>query len=163
MTKSPKPENKKPGEFQLVLVLEKETYRRGESIPIVLRFNNVGQTTIELDGILPQRNSANPPYLEIESSDWRLIRVDTGIPRALMNDRPIIISPGRGVVLLQVDLNEAGGWIRSEEGATRGDFGKNLDRVGPELRPGKYSISGHFHPTPQHYWSSTEGVPFKVV
>jgi len=148
--------------FQLVLILEKDKFGRGESIPVTLRFDNVGATPITMDGILPQRDSASPPYLEIESSDWRLIRVETGIPRDLMNERPIELDPGESVVLMQVDLTDVGGWVRSEEGATRGDYGKTVNRLEPELRPGRYAISGHFRPTPARYVSSTEWVPFEI-
>ena len=150
------------GEFMLRLSMEKDSFRRWETIPVTLRFKNVGKEEIKLDGILPMRNSANPPYLEIETDDGRLIRVESGVPPKLMTEEPIIIPPEKSVVLLHVDLIDCAGWIRTRKGAERGDYGETVDPLGPKLIPGRYELRGHFHPTPQSYWSATEPVAFDI-
>ncbi len=148
--------------FQLLLGIDKIVFRRAESIPVTLRFDNVGSEPITLEGIIPKSGSAGPPFLEIEAPNGRFMRVETGIPRELANDKPVVIEPGRSCLLLQVDLVDVPAWIRTEEGAARGDYGKTVNRLGPELRPGNYAISGHFHPTPQRYQSDTDSVIFTI-
>jgi hypothetical protein len=148
--------------FHLSLVLEAREYRVGESIPVNMRFNNDSDEMIRLDGILPLRSSANPPYLDIEAHDGRLIRIEHGIPRELMTKKPIVIRPHQSVSLIQLDLPDAPAWIRTREESSQGEFGKDVARLAPELLPGDYSISGHFHPTPQAFWSDTEWIPFTI-
>lgn len=149
-------------DFHLSLVLEAREYRVGESIPVSLRFNNTGDETIRLDGILPLRSSANPPYLDIEVHDGRLIRIEHGIPRELMTRKPIVIRPHQSVSLMLLDLPDAPAWIRTRQESSQGQFGRDVARLAPELTAGDYSISGHFHPTPQAFWSGTEWIPFSI-
>ena len=151
------------GDFLLQLSMEKDRFKRWETIPVTLRFKNVGAEEIRLDGILPMRASANPPYLEIEADDGRLIRIESGVPAKLMSEEPIVIAPGKSVILLHVDLLDCAGWIRTRKGAERGDYGDTVDPLGPKMIPGEYEIRGHFHPTPQSYWSATEPVGFVIL
>lgn len=151
------------GDFLLQLSMEKGNFRRWEAIPVTLSFKNVGEREIRLDGILPLRDSANPPYLEIEADDGRLIRVESGVPPRLMTKEPIVIPPGKSVVLLHVDLIDCAGWIRTRRGAERGDYGETVDPLGSRMIPGRYEVRGHFHPTPQDYRSATEPVGFDIL
>jgi hypothetical protein len=149
--------------FQLLLEMDKSVFRRGESIPVTLRFENVASEPITLDGVIPKTGSAaGPPFLEIEAPGGRFIRIETGIPRELANDKPVVIEPGQSRLLLLVDLVDVPAWIRTQEGAARGDYGKTINRLGPELRPGNYAISGHFHPLPQRYQGDTDSVLFTI-
>ena len=150
------------GGFHLSLTLEAQNFKAGDSIPISLRFNNASDSVIRLDGILPMRSSANPPYLDIQDHDGRLIRVEHGIPRELMSKKPIVVQPHRSVVLIQLDLPDAPGYIRTRDQIDLGLPGRDFARLAPELTPGDYSISGHFHPTPQSFWSDTELIPFTI-
>jgi hypothetical protein len=79
-----------------------------------------------------------------------------------MNAGEIVIAPGSSVVLQHVDLIDCAGWIRTRKGAERGDYGDTVDPLGPKMVPGEYEIRGHFHPTPQSYWSATEPVSFVI-
>jgi hypothetical protein len=151
------------GDFLLRLSMEKDSFKRWETIPVTLSFKNVGAEEIRLDGILPLRDSAEPPYLEIETDDGKLVRVESGVPARLMTAEPIVIAPGKAVVVLHVDLIDCAGWIRSRKAAERGDYGETVDPLGPRLVPGKYEVRGHFHPTPQDYRSATEPVGFEIL
>ncbi len=151
------------GDFLLRLSLEKDSFKRWETIPVTLSFKNVGAEEIRLDGILPLRDSAHPPYLEIEADDGKLIRVESGVPARLMTEEPIVIAPGKSVVLLHVDLLDCAGWVRTRKGAERGDYGDTVDPLGPRLVPGRYEVRGHFGPTPQEYQSATEPVGFVIL
>jgi len=151
------------GDFLLQLSMEKARFKRWEAIPVTLSFRNAGAEEIRLDGILPLRDSANPPYLEIEADDGRLIRIESGVPAKLMSEEPIVIAPGKSVVLLHVDLLDCAGWIRTRRGAERGDYGDTVDPLGPKMVPGEYEIRGIFHPTPESYRSATEPVGFVIL
>ncbi len=62
-------DKEKWGDFLLMLELDQSTFYKTTSFPYKLCFQNTGTKTIALDGILPYRQSANPPYICIWSND----------------------------------------------------------------------------------------------
>lgn len=148
--------------FVLAVSLERDVFRRGEPIAVSLRFDNVGKTVIEMDGILPLREDAAPPCLEVDGDDGRQIRVEHGVSRGLMTTDPLVVQPGRSMLLMYVDLLDAPGWVRSLKERQNGEPGRSFDRLASCLIPGDYSIRGNFQPTPGRYRSTTEWVPFTI-
>jgi len=151
-------DKEKWGDFQLVLELSKFEYRRGEPISVRLLLRNTGRKVIRLDGILPFRNIANPPALEISGPDSRRIRTyGVGIPQSLLNDKPIVLESGDSVVLIDADLLTLSGSVHNGNNP-----GKEEKDLRPFFVPGGYEIFGRFEPSPQIYSGSTSSLEFKI-
>ena len=136
----------------------KTTYRYGEAIPVKLLFKNTGTKVIKLDGILPLRNSANPPALEITGPNSRRIRTyGDGLPKSLLDDKPIVVKPRESVVLIDADLLELSGAIH--DGPNPGEPKENLK---PFFGKGEYGILARFEPSPQIYWGKTSSLRFTI-
>ena len=39
---------------------------------------------------------------------------------------------------------------------------EEVNNLSLKLKAGEYNIQGHFHPTPQIYWSDTDTLAFKI-
>ena len=72
-------------------------FSANESIPIILYFHNIGDKTILLDGILPDRTSAGPPIIEVWPSDSIRYQIND-IKENLLNDNSIRIEPGKKLI-----------------------------------------------------------------
>jgi hypothetical protein len=145
------------GDFELELRIERPVFEVGEPIRVLLVFRNTGDKTITLDGILPMRQSANPPSLDVTTPDGgRLRSYGDGVPNALLTDKPIVVEPGKTITLVDADLRSLSGSVHppGKEGH-QGTFKE-------QLHAGKYQISGRFAPTPQIYWSRTAPLEFQI-
>jgi hypothetical protein len=131
--------------LQLVLTSDKPRYRRGEPIRLTLRLENRTQTPITLKGILPLRNAANPPHLDITAANGTAIRIyphsGEGIPKAIYNDQPIVVPAKEAVTLLDLDL---AGLPASIRGPRDTHFMRRVERLGAVLQPGRYELVGRF-------------------
>jgi len=149
------------GDFQLVLELDKPRYLLNESIQTKLYFENIGEKTITLDGILPERNSANPPRLSIWTNNGNRFEINKLLDN-LQNDNKIVINPGKSVMLMQNDLTQVGGVILHEDTSGVGYIAEELDKVYSKFEKGIYNIQAGFLPTPQIYSSITDTLTFMI-
>lgn len=143
--------------FELILKMEKTVFVKGEPIRVVMVFHNTGTKTIKLDGIMPMRQSANPPCVVVTTPDGgRLQSYFDGIPKYLMTDAPIVVDPGKDIILIDADLRYFSGSIFPP--GKIGHPGAFKEKLGK----GKYQITGRFDPTPQTYWSQTKPLSFEI-
>lgn len=143
--------------FELVLRMEKLTFKQGEPVRVFLIFRNRGTTPIKLDGIWPMRQSANPPMLKVTLPDGGLLRsYGDGVPKHLMTNQPIVVEPKKEVVLIDADLRSLSGAVHPPGG--EGQQGTFKDKLGK----GKYQIMGEFAPTPQNFCSRTNSLAFEI-
>ena len=149
------------GDFQLVLEMEKSLYTLNEPILTKLYFLNIGEKTIILDGILPYRQSANPPTVDIWSSEGKRFRI-VKILDNLLNENDIIIDPAIQITLMQFDLTNVEGFLLQQDTSGIGYVAKELNNIGPEIIKGIYYIRARFDPTPQIYWSTTDTLTFII-
>ena len=154
-------DEEKWGDFLLVLEINRSTFNRNLTFPVKLYFRNTGMKTIILDGILPFRQSANPPYINIWSSDNIYYQINS-VSDGLLNDKKIIIEPEKQVVLIQGDLTQISGTIYHMDSTGVSFEPEQVDNLGSMIEPGTYKIQGHFHPTPQIYYSDTDTIMFIV-
>lgn len=145
------------GDFELVLKMQKTAFTEQEPIHVVLVFRNTGDKIITLDGILPMRQSANPPTVDVVTPDGgRLRSYGDGVPNGLMTNGPIVLNPGKEVILIDADLRSLTGSVHPPgKDGKQGAFREKFVR-------GKYQITGRFDPTPQIYWSKTEPLEFEI-
>ncbi len=85
-------DKEKWGNFNFVLQLDKQNYSIGEQIYVLTYFANIGNKTITLDGILPYRQSASPPTVEIQLNDTLIFRTNN-LLNNLNNKNNIVIKP----------------------------------------------------------------------
>ncbi len=143
------------GDFQLILELEKSHYPLNEPIIIKLNLKNIGHKTIVLDGILPYRQSANPPYIDVCMNNELHLRVEK-IMENLLNEDDIVIEPNNKVTLMYFDSTSIEGLILYQDTTEGRLIGEETDNIGTELVECQYHINASFGPTPQVYWSMTD-------
>lgn len=143
------------GDFQLVLEVNKFKYSQNKPILTSLYFKNIGHKTITLDGILPYRNIANPPSIDIWSNDTKRFQIDKILDN-LLNDNKIKIDPDKYVMLMQFDLKNVPGFILTEDTTGIGYSAEESENIGNELKKSTYKLQAHFHPSPQIYSSDTD-------
>ena len=86
------------GDFILILELNSSQFDKVNPFSFILAFKNIGNKTITLDGILPYRQSANPPSIDIWVNDSIRYQINN-ILGDLSNDSKINIEPGQQVPL----------------------------------------------------------------
>ena len=91
------------GDFLLILELNSSQFDKANPFAFFLAFKNTGDKTITLDGILPYRQSANPPYINLWVNDSIRYQINSILDN-LHSDNKIIIEPGKQVNLIQGDL-----------------------------------------------------------
>lgn len=140
------------GDFSLVLALSSSQFKKTSAFPFYLAFRNTGDKTITLDGILPYRNSASLPFIEIWSENG--FRYTIGglhdIEDNLQNDKQIVIRPGKQVYLIKGDLAQIGGEVAHLIPA------EYVEKIASRIENGEYHIQGFFGPWPQVYDSHTD-------
>lgn len=151
-------DKEKWGDFLLILELDQATFDKTVSFPFSLSFKNIGTITITLDGILPYRQSANPPHINMWRNDTLFYQINT-ISNNLLNEDKITIEPEEQVILMQGDLAQTSGEIfyRLITGAS-----EEVGNLASAIKSGVYHIQGHFLPTPQIYGSDTDTLTFYV-
>jgi len=148
-------DKEKWGDFLLILELSKSTFDKKSSFLFKLSFQNTGSRTIVLDGILPYRQSANPPYINIWSDDSTYYQINK-VSDDLLSEEEIIIEPEQQMILIQGDLNQVSGTVFRIENTGISYNSEDVDDLGFRLKSGEYKVQGHFHPTPQIYFSDTD-------
>lgn len=138
------------GDFLLVLALSDSHFTKESAFPFYLAFKNTGNKTITLDGILPLRSSAAPPFIDIWGNNARYrIGFFKDLQDGLLSDKKIVIRPGKQVYLIKGDLAQIGGNPMSESV-------EYVENVSSRIKKGKYYVQGYFYPTPRQYESQTE-------
>jgi hypothetical protein len=116
-----------------------------------------------LDGILPYRNSSNPPRVIIWSTDGLLRFQIHEILPTLLNEDKIIVDIGKSVMLMNFNLTEVGGFQLQED-----EFGvvystTELEKVYSSFSKGNYKICADFWPIPPvAYNCVTETLQFTI-
>ncbi len=159
-------DKEKYGDFQLVLEMEKLTFKYNSPINIKVYFKNIGNKTITLDGILPFRNSANPPSISIWSDDksLRFHLSEYVIKENLLNSNDIIVEVGKSVTLIDFDLRHARGYQLYADTSGVGYNTEELTNIYSKFIKGNYNINASFWPGPKAfvYKSSTDTLQFKI-
>jgi hypothetical protein len=148
-------------DFNFVLQLDKPVYSIGEQINVLTYFYNIGDKTITLDGILPYRQSANPPTVELQLNDTLIFRTNKFLEN-LNNENDIIIEPNGKVFLNKFDLLEVEGQLMILDKKTNFYYGADTSSIEAILSKGSYKIHSFFHPTPQVYGSITDTLTFTI-
>jgi hypothetical protein len=150
------------GDFLLVLKLEKSTFSYKGSINVKVYFENIGSKQITLDGILPYRNTANPPRVNIWSVDETLRFEIFETLADLLNDSKITIHTRQSVMLMSFDLTNVNGFLLEKDTSGIGYSAKELENVYLSFKKGSYKITTDFWPTPQIYRSNTDTLTFTI-
>lgn len=112
---------------------------------LTLRLENLTREPITLKGILPFRNAANPPHLDITAANGSVIRFyphsGEGIPKSVYNDQPIVVPATAAVTLHDLDLAAMPADIR---GPTDAHAARRVQRLGPALWTDRYELIGRF-------------------
>ncbi len=154
-------DKEKWGDFNLVLQLEKANYSIGEQINVLTYFFNIGDKTITLDGILPFRQSSNPPTVELQINDTIVFRTSKFLEN-LNNENEIIIEPNEKVELNKFNLLKVEGQLMILDKETNFYHGTDTISIEAALSKGSYKIHSFFHPTPQVYGSITDTLMFTI-
>jgi len=154
-------DKEKWGDFLLILELNSSKFDKANPFPFFLAFKNTGNKTITLDGILPYRQSANPPSIDLWINDSTRYQIDSILDK-LLNDNNITIDPGQQVTLIQGDLTQIDGTLFHLDSTGISYDVEEVDNLSSKLKTGLYKIQGHFHPTPQIYFSDTDTITIKV-
>lgn len=150
------------GDFQLVLAMEKFKYTLDEPISIKLYFSNIGEKTIYLDGILPYRQSANPPTIDIWAKNGKVFRIEKILDN-LLNENDIYVGPDRHISLMQFDLMNTEGVLLVPDSLCSDCLRRmEFTNISSEIVPDTYYIRAFFHPTPQIYGSITDTLTFVI-
>jgi len=128
-----------PARPHLEIKLDKKRYKVGEPIHVVMTWRNPTNYSLQVDGILPPRQSANPPSITITTQSGLRFspKGQAGIPVILMNDVPIKLSPYSSIVIFDSEITRMRMW--SPSGA---NSKQSLDFT--HLPIGHYKISGDF-------------------
>lgn len=154
-------DKEKWGDFNLVLELDKSFYSIGEPINLRSYLSNIGNKTIILNGILPYRQSANPPTIEVQLNDSLMFRTNNFLEK-LNNEKDIVVQPGKKVELNKFNLLNAEGQLMILKKGTnlyQSTYASTIDDL---LKEGRYKIHAFFQPTPQIYWSITDTMEFVI-
>jgi hypothetical protein len=154
-------DKEKWGDFNFVLQLDKQVYSLGEQINVLTYFYNIGDQPIILDGILPYRQSANPPTVELRLNDTLIFRV-TKFLENLNNENDIVIEPNEKLELNKFNLQQVEGQLMILDKETNLYHGVDTNSIEFILSKGSYKIHSFFHPTPQVYWSKTDTLTFTI-
>lgn len=152
----------KYGDFQFVLELEKLNFNYEESINIKVYFKNMGLKTITLNGILPFRNSANPPRIVIWAIDNSLRFQINEILQNLLNEDDIVVDIGKSVMLMNFDLTKVGGFQLEKDEFDVGYSATELENVYSSFSKGTYNIFADYWPTPVPYTTNTDTLTFTI-
>lgn len=149
--------------LRLVLSSDKPRYRQGEAVRLILRLESTKSETVTLKGIRPFRSSANPPAIELTAPDGTAVRVDHAFPRHLPpeldNEQPIVIPAGGSVTLLDFNLLDMPASVRRPEDEY---FKTTVERLAPELLPGRYTACGTFLTQRPSYSGESDLVTFEI-
>ena len=140
---------------QLVLELNKARYDLNESIHIILYLENLGDSVITIAGVLPYRNIANPPTVNIWSENSVRFIVDE-ISENMQNDNIINIQPSKKKILMDFDLLRAHGFIVEAD-----KDAKEFDDIGKQLIKGMYSTNAFFGSPPMGF-CNTDTIAFVI-
>ena len=154
-------DKEKWGDFNFVLQLDKQVYSIGEQINILTYFFNIGNKAITLDGILPYRQSANPPTVELQLNDTLIFRTNNFLEN-LNNENDIIIEPNEKVELNKFNLLQVEGQLMILNKENNLYHGVDTNSIESLLSKGSYQIHSFFQPTPQVYWSITDTLMFSI-
>jgi len=130
----------------LVLILDKTHYTATEPIHAQLRLVNLKSRCIVVDGIVPYRNSANPPTIIIKNSVNEMAKPN-GIPQELLNEKAFVIHSGKSVIMFEADITKADGIVASEYSKDGYHKTAQVKSLRNWLQPGTYTISAFFHTT----------------
>jgi hypothetical protein len=74
----------------------------------------------------------------------------------LLNEHRIVVAPAEEITLIQGELSHIGGTICRLD--STGVFYSTAvtNDLSSNLKAGAYNVQGHFHPTPQVYFSDTD-------
>ena len=145
-------------DFQLVLELENSTYCINENFPVRVYLSNKGETAILLDGILPLRSSASPPYVNIWTKDGTKFQIDRYL-ESLNNDEIITIESGDTLQIMDFNLLDVGGNYINQE---LDNEAQKVEHISELLFSSKYFINATFGPSPLIYQCVTDSIEFSV-
>lgn len=149
------------GDFLFILEIGKSIYSIHEPIIVQTYFSNIGSKTIVLDGILPYRQSANPPTIDIWLNDSILFRTNKVLDN-LLNENDIVVEPQNKIKLMRFNLLEVEGILMKRNTINDVYVGKDTSNIGSMFKKGTYKISAIFNPNPQAYWSMTDTLTFEI-
>lgn len=154
-------DKEKWGNFNFVLELNKPVYSIGEQINVLTYFFNIGDKTITLDGILPYRQSANPPTIEVQLNDSLVFRTCEFLEN-LNNENDIIVEPNKRIELNKFNLLNVRGQLMILNKENNLYYGSDTSTIESLLSKGLYKIHAFYQPTPQVYWSITDTLEFSI-
>lgn len=144
----------------LEIRIQQTTYKLGEPIRVAMVLKNPTPDSYQVDGIYPDRQSANPPRLELTRSDGLTCWTDgrEGIVPNLLTTSPIEIRSASDVLLIDADITKIGWACPSIAGAV----------AIQQLTIGKYRLTGNFFATGftggrwQHFFNTPASIEFEI-
>jgi hypothetical protein len=149
-------DKEKWGDFELVLEMKKSSYRLDDAINIELYFSNIGDKTIILPPINPNRQIESPPIINIWSDNIKIV-IDKLVDTIYYNS-DLIIEPNGRLILINIDLNKYNGifWERQN------NWDMEEGNIGEQISPGTYYASAFFGSVVQIYSSITDTLSFQI-
>ena len=110
---------------------------------------------------MPNRQSANPPTVELQLNDTLVFRTSKFLEH-LNNENDIVIAPNEKVELNKFNLLKVEGQLMILDKENNLYHRVDTNSIELFLSKGSYKIFSFFQPTPQVYWSITDTLTFSI-